>query len=192
MASRTWIAAALVLAFSGSVDAHIAMRSPAPRDSGLKAGPCGTAGSQRGATTTTFAPGETITVEWDETVGHPGHYRIAFDDDGNDVFVDPNLPTDNFAFTLVDQIADKDGMQHYTQAVTLPDIECTNCTLQLMQIMTTAVPYNSFYYQCADLTLSGTAGTGGSDSSGGCSTGSPGLGIALALGGLMVRRRKHR
>jgi hypothetical protein len=28
---------------------------------------------------TTYAPGETITVEWRETIGHTGRYRIAFD-----------------------------------------------------------------------------------------------------------------
>jgi len=190
-----------LLLLSTTADAHIALRSPAPRSADQKAGPCGAAGSTRGATTTTYTPGEVITVEWDETVDHPGHYRLAFDDDGQDIFVNPVSHTDNYPWVLADQIADKVGSaNHYTQQVTLPDIECTNCTLQLMQIMTTAEPYNSFYYQCADLTISASGSGGGSgnpppsgDSSGGCSTGgSPGIGVGVALALLAVTARRRR
>ncbi|MCW5808206.1 MAG: lytic polysaccharide monooxygenase, partial [Deltaproteobacteria bacterium] len=177
MRTRTLVAGALIFA-STPAAAHIALRYPPPRTTEQKAGPCGSTGSTRGATVTTFTPGQKITVEWDETVDHPGHYRIAFDDDGNDVFVNPNNPNDNFPSTLVEPIADKTG-GHYTQEVTLPNITCDNCTLQLMQIMTTQVPYNSFYYQCADITLAGDTGGGGGGGDnndpvdGGCSTGGP-------------------
>ena len=176
-------------------NAHIALRSPAPRSTDQKGGPCGLAGSTRGATTTTYQPGQVITVEWDETVDHPGHFRLAFDDDGDDIFVNPVSHTDSYPWVLADQIADKTGSSnHYTQQVTLPDMECTNCTLQLMQIMTTTEPYNSFYYQCADLTISANApgdpNTPG-DSSGGCSAGgAPGIGVALALLAITTRRRR--
>src|SRR5258706_15682682 len=94
-----WLA--VVLLGTSTASAHIAMTYPAPRTSALKTGPCGAAGSTRGTTVTTFDPGQTITVEWDETVAHPGHYRIAFDDNGDDVFKNPNHPNDNFPFTLV-------------------------------------------------------------------------------------------
>jgi len=181
---------AALLLTTTAAHAHIAMMSPPPRSTtDLKTGPCGRAGSTRGTNITTFRPGETITVAWDETVDHPGHYRIAFDDSGDDAFIDPNNPNDDFPSTLVDQIADKAG-GHYTQEVRLPTTPCTDCTLQLMQIMTTAVPYNSFYYQCADLVL---AGDPVADVDGGCSTGSgAGAGmlviVALALG---RRRPRH-
>ncbi|MEJ7596773.1 MAG: SCE4755 family polysaccharide monooxygenase-like protein [Kofleriaceae bacterium] len=150
---RAMFCGLVVIALGSSASAHIALRSPAPRTADQKAGPCGAAGSKRGQTVTPYAAGETITVEWDETVGHPGHYRIAFDDDGNDAFQNPSTPNDNFASTLADQIVDRDGTTHYTQTVTLPTTPCANCTLQLVQVMTTQVPYNSFYYQCADLTI---------------------------------------
>ena len=189
------ITVGFLLALAGTAQAHITMTKPAPRTTANKAGPCGTAGSTRGTKVATFAPGETITVEWDENVDHPGHYRIAFDDSGDDVFVNPNNPDDNFPFTLMEPIADKAG-GHYTQDITLPTTPCDNCTLQLMQIMTTTVPYNSFYYQCADITISGDVPPGGGggddtgDTSGGCSTGTPGGGaILLALFALMRRRR---
>jgi uncharacterized protein (TIGR03382 family) len=180
---------AALLLTSATAQAHIAMRFPVPRTSELKTGPCGAVGSTRGTNVMTFQPGETITVEWDETADHPGHYRIAFDDSGDDGFVDPNNPNDDFPTTLVDQIADKAG-GHYTQQVRLPTTPCADCTLQLMQVMTTAIPYNSFYYQCADVVL---AGDPIADVDGGCSTG-PGAGtgmvfvMALAIG----RRRRTR
>ena len=165
--------------------AHIALKSPAPRSVDQKAGPCGVAGSTRGSNVTAYAPGETITVEWDETVDHPGHFRISFDDDGND-FTNPMRSTDAFPQTLVEPIADKTG-GHYTQQVTLPTTPCTNCTLQLMQVMTTTEPYNSFYWQCADITIGdGTTPPPGDD--GGCSVGgSPSL-LALLV---LLRRRKR-
>jgi MYXO-CTERM domain-containing protein len=187
-----------LLLVSATASAHTTLTSPPPRTLANKAGPCGAAGSTRGTKVTTFAPGEVITVEWDETVDHPGHYRVAFDDDGDDVFVNPNNPNDNFAFTLMDQIPDKSG-GHYTQQITLPTTPCTNCTLQLIQIMTTQVPYNSFYFQCADITIAEGGGSGsGSDTDpgteGGCSTGSgAGAGAAaiVFLAGLVARRKRR-
>lgn len=186
-----------LLAYTATAYAHIAMTSPAPRSSAQKEGPCGAAGSVRGTNVATFRPGETITVEWDETVGHIGHYRIAFDDDGSDSFRNPSQPNDNFPQTLVDQITDRDGMTHYTQQVTLPNMSCTNCTLQLIQVMTTLVPYNSFYFQCADLVLSVDApdpGPGPSGADGGCAAGSSSgsLAAGLAALGLVLGLRRRR
>lgn len=188
------------LLLSGTAYAHIAMTFPTPRGIDQKAGPCGAAGSTRGTKITEFAPGATITVEWDETVDHPGHYRISFDDDGND-FMNPVIPADNFPQTLVEPIADKSG-GHYAQDITLPTTPCDNCTIQLVQVMTTAVPYNSFYFQCADIRIGeglggGDAGGGGGGdgSSGGCSAGGGvgggGLGGVVVVG-LALRRRRRK
>jgi len=191
----------LLLALAQPAAAHIALRSPAPRTAEQKAGPCGAAGSTRGTTVTTYQPGETITVEWDETVDHPGHYRIAFDDSGDDVFVNPNTSADAYPFTLVNQIADKAG-GHYTQQVTLPTTPCNNCTLQLMQVMTTTEPYNSFYYQCADIVIAGDVvtppdgggGGGGNETNGGCATtgtdSTAGAALLLLALGFVRRRRR--
>lgn len=142
---------------------------------------------------TTFQPGEVITVLWDETVDHPGHYRISFDDAGHDAFQNPNNPGDNFPSTMVEPIADKSGGR-YSQQITLPTEPCSTCTLQLMQVMTTSVPYNSFYYQCADITIAGDAPEPG-DVDGGCSTGAGGgpalLLVVLALTASMRPRRRR-
>jgi len=191
---RLAVLASLGLLAPAAAHAHIALTSPAARTVEQKTGPCGAAGSTRGANVTHYQPGQTITVEWDETVDHPGHYRLSFDDDGNDSFKDPVRPDDAFPQTLADQIPDRTGAGHYSQQITLPNMSCTNCTLQLMQIMTTAIPYNSFYFQCADLVLGEDPGPGPGDSGGGCATGSSTQGLATGLaviGALGLVRRRH-
>lgn len=201
---RTAVLVAALLVPAATASAHIELTFPAPRSSAQKQGPCGATGSPRGTNVTTFAPGATITVEWDETVPHTGHYRISFDDDGND-FTNPNNPDDAFPETLVEPIADREGTGHYTQQVTLPTTPCDNCTLQLIQVMTVSVPYNSFYFQCADLRIAeggdpgdppGNPGGGGGeepDGSGGCSTSGGGEGVLSALGlALLVWRCRRR
>jgi MYXO-CTERM domain-containing protein len=190
----TLVATALAL-FASHAGAHIDLTSPAPRHAGgteQKVGPCGIAGSVRGPNITTYAPGETITVTWDETVPHPGHFRISFDEDGDDGFVNPATVDElNSAPTvLVDGIADKDGTQSYTQEVTLPNIECDNCTLQLIQVMSDKPPYdptpagNDIYFRCADLILGmggSTTSTTGVTSSG-ATTGSTGSSTSGSTG----------
>jgi MYXO-CTERM domain-containing protein len=169
--------------FAGEVRAHINLISPMPRTTMLKQGPCGAGPADpRGPTVATFEPGETITVTWNEYVNHPGHFRISFDADGQDIFVDPKDFNDvsGGPGVLLDGIADADGGD-YSQDVTLPDIECDSCVLQIIQVMTDKPPYgdgNDIYYQCADIALvgavegsaSGEATTGqpttGSDSDG--------------------------
>lgn len=172
----TFIVAGVLLAFPALASAHIGLLSPESRygPSVLKAAPCGMAGGQR-TTDKVYEvkSGATITVMWDEYINHPSHYRISFDDNGDDDFHEPtyNGPTATidpsgftpyeYPTTLVDFIADMQGGT-YTQQVTLPDIECDNCTLQLIQVMYDKPPYdcdtnpscNDVYHQCVDLVLS--------------------------------------
>lgn len=138
--------------------AHVTMTSPRPRYSAehQKFAPCGMAGGARTTRVTVFEPGETITVEWDETVDHPSHYRIAFDAEGDDDLDEPiergtDWITPEGVMVIADSIADRGGGGHYSSTITLPEIECERCTLQLIQIMYgRADPY---YFQCADLAL---------------------------------------
>jgi len=148
-----------VLFASGTARAHIELLSPKPRYSDLKEGPCGRGAlDERTTNVTTFKAGEKITVTWKETVGHPGHYRIAFDANGTGAFKDPASFTDvaGGPAVLMDGISDKSGTQTYSQEVTLPDVACDACTLQVIQVMTDKAPYgdgNDLYYQCADVAL---------------------------------------
>lgn len=163
------LAGALTFAFAAPASAHIGLDDPPSRygQAILKQGPCGMTDGPRSENVTTFEAGQTITVKWNEYINHPGHFRISFDADGDDDFVDPaclsncdnanmEIETYSNAAVLLDDIADKDGGD-YTAEVTLPDVECDNCTLQVIQIMTDKAPYtiggNDIYYQCADLIL---------------------------------------
>jgi hypothetical protein len=80
--------------------------------------------------------------------------------------------------------------------VTLPDLVCDNCTLQVIQVMYDKPPYttpgNDIYYQCADLVLRvggapPDAGIEpGAQSSTGCSVGVIDGGSSAGLNGLLL------
>jgi MYXO-CTERM domain-containing protein len=150
----------------GTASAHIHLRYPTARTEEQKRGPCGAVASApggiRGASATTLAPGSTITVAWDETIEHPGHFRISFDADGQD-FSNPVTGAEVFAETLLDDIVDRvvtgPGNYAYAAEVTLPEIECERCTLQIIQVMSETPPFaaGDLYFQCADLVLANDA-----------------------------------
>ena len=101
------------LSVAGVASAHIALKSPTARTNDqvqLKVGPCGQNVNARTNNVTAFKPGQTITVAWDETINHPGHYRISFDPTGTN-FPNPVSFTDfnSGATDLVDNIPDKTG-----------------------------------------------------------------------------------
>lgn len=140
--------------------AHLGLTSPVSRygPDVLKTGPCGVTGGERTTNVSYFEPGETIEVRWEEYIQHPGHYRIAFDEDGVDDFVDPSTMMELYSneAVLLDGIEDT-GESDYRVTVTLPDVTCDRCTLQVVQVMYDKPPYepgdNDLYYQCADLVL---------------------------------------
>ena len=176
--------AALLLALlwlPADADAHLGLDAPASRygPDTLKTGPCGVAGGVRTNNVSYFEPGETIEVLWNEYIDHPGHYRIAFDPDGDDDFVDPATMMELYSnkAVLLDGIPDQGrDNPEYSAQITLPNITCDNCTLQVIQVMYDKPPYttpgNDIYYQCADLVLKvGGAPDGGVDAGGSGSSG---------------------
>ena len=93
-----------LLAFSPTANAHIRLLEPLARyeitgtDTGIKSCPCGLGGSNRtcnvqadgsdpdrSTRVTRAEAGSTITLRFEEYIGHSGSYRVAFDDDGADV-----------------------------------------------------------------------------------------------------------
>lgn len=204
--AATFGCVAATLLLTGLSSAHIRMDAPISRNpvpemedsTNLKVGPCGGGGVR---TTdpdriNEFAPGQTIEVAFRETIPHASHYRISFDDDGQDDFADPTSDTDivdpPVLPVLLDGIPDPaPGADEFSIMVTLPDIECDNCTLQLIQYMYDRE--QPMYYQCADLVLSGDSvqpgtggadgGTGGADGTGGeTDSGGADAGTGGALG----------
>lgn len=167
--------------------AHIELQLPMNRYSNIKAGenkacPCGSGVTSRRCNDpaefsdtdrsldriTTFAPGDTITLRFDEYVGHSGRYRIAFDPDGAEL-------NDFNQHILLDEPDPTGKLGNIGQAstwefqITLPDMTCDNCTLQLIQVMdgNTEEPVldpstrGGTYFQCADIVLADGTPTGG-------------------------------
>ena len=106
------------------------------------------------------APGSTLNVQWLETVDHPGYYRLALsmaDDEG----FDDNILQDDITDTVCSATP-----CNYSADITLPDVECLDCTLQLVQFMGTQAPYSP-YFSCADLMITDDPdGGGGGDGDG--------------------------
>lgn len=179
------VATAALLAASWA-SAHVRLIDPLPRLDGeqggnqLKIGPCGQNNNARTQTVTNFTGGETIGVTFGEYINHQSYYRIALDVDGDDSF--PMRPEESVSpegddpatihplSDINDTSLDVYILQYYTQdegsfmqeveystEVTLPNIDCQNCTLQLIQFM-----YNDpepYYFQCADITITATDDT---------------------------------
>ena len=210
--------------------AHVRITSPTPRSSSeLKDRHCGVTGSPR-ANVQTRKPGSTLHLVWDEYVVHPGWFRISFQQNGDTFEIPPasngptganaasNYPTEDLTGKTDSStgsiiLADRIAHGTLSKDITLPNVECTNCTLQLIQMMTDKPPYstdtasNDIYFACVDLVLSASAsdpgpgGGGASDAGvdgggggggGGCST-TGGSSAILALAALgLVRRRRAR
>jgi uncharacterized protein (TIGR03382 family) len=224
---RRLLAALAILVVPAAAAAHVRITSPTPRSSDqLKERHCGQTGSAR-ANVQTFRPGSPLHLVWDEYIVHPGWFRISFQQNGDTFEIPPasngktgsgaasNYPTEDLTGKTdpgTGSLIIADRIKHGTLSmdITLPSVECNDCTLQLIQMMTDKPPYatattsDDIYFACVDLVLSATApipdagptggpgagaGDGGS-SSGGCSaTGSPSALLVLAAFGLLRRRR---
>lgn len=212
--------------------AHVRITAPTPRSStDLKARHCGVTGSPR-ANIHTVKPGSSLHLVWDEYIVHPGWFRISFQQNGDTFEIPPassggGYPTENLTGKIDPGtgsliIADRIAHGTLSMDVTLPNVECTNCTLQLIQMMTDKPPYSinttsdDIYFACVDLVLSasapipdagagagagpgtgpdgGSPETGGSNggTSGGCNAAGSTSGI-LALAAVgLLRRRRAR
>lgn len=157
----------------GAAQAHVRLLQPPPaliedaQGDPQKNAPCGGPGTPTGVVTT-FRAGETITVKWQETIYHPGHFRLALASDRAQL-VDPTVTSDGAGNSLTATIEDPpsapvllDGLYPRTgsgasgrlfeQQLTLPSTPCASCTLQLIQFMAGhAAPY--LYHHCADVEI---------------------------------------
>jgi hypothetical protein len=122
-----------------------------PRDpnAGIKVGPCGPA--PRSATPVKLKAGEDLLVEWEETINHPGYFRISFSQEGDAGF------GGNILATVQDtQNTQVNGASHkYSKSIKVPNVNCTTCTIQLIQYMTENPATPSLYFSCADIQIEG-------------------------------------
>ncbi|MCM3880133.1 MAG: lytic polysaccharide monooxygenase [Vicinamibacterales bacterium] len=177
---------ALVVAVPVVGDAHFKLLEPASwivsndRGDPQKAGPCGGDAKDPGTPTNVVGKavgGQMLRLKVQETVYHPGHYRVALAVNSRD-----ELPADPVTTTretekgpqsiwaVIQSPPQKpvlvDGLfQHYTRPaqpqiyeadVQLPNVSCRKCTLQIVQWMAQH-GYNNpggyTYHHCADVQI---------------------------------------
>lgn len=184
--------------------AHFVLQAPAAYSvqngsgSPQKSAPCGQADPglplQPSNMVTTFRQGQSFTLTINETVPHPGHYRVLIAADEKSLPPDPPVTsgaTDCETTTITANptlplIAD--GLFKHTTAftspqtvqVTLPpNFTCTKCILQVVEFMSNHAfnnPGGCFYHHCATVSIvppddAGTSSDGGGSSSDGGGTG---------------------
>ncbi len=163
-----------------------------------KSPPCGQADPGNAAVptgaVTTVQEGSTLTVTLDETVFHPGHYRVSLAADPGGLPADPPVTAGSTpcGSTTIDPHPTLpllvDGVLVHTAAfggqqsfqVQLPaGVTCTQCTLQVTEFMSQHAntgPGGCFYHHCATLSIAavdagardaGSGGDAGSEDGGG-------------------------
>ncbi|MET0343991.1 MAG: SCE4755 family polysaccharide monooxygenase-like protein [Polyangiales bacterium] len=139
--------------------------------------PCGdVAGTMASGKVTAFDPGETISIRINETIYHPGHYRVALAKTRAELPPEPKVTrgsTDcgsaeidrNPSFpVLVDGALEHDApfSGEQTIEVTLPtDLTCDNCVLQVIEFMSEHGlnnPGGCYYHHCAQISLKAAPG----------------------------------
>jgi hypothetical protein len=155
------LAVAGLLALSSSIAAaHTVMTSPLPRDDSDSHkdpnGPCGVARAASQPKLAGLYPQTPLNVTWQETVDHPGCFVIDFAS-SNDSGWQP--------LATVAHDATGATPRPYSTTVTLPDIDCAECTLRIRQIMLNEEPApgaacppasldaGQTYYSCANLSV---------------------------------------
>jgi|GEM_PF-1703174 len=130
-----------------------------PRDTNdaNKSGPCGV-GSQATAPTVILS-GSSIDIQWIETINHYGVWYLYLSTDGDTGFDDPNKHRLLKSYDDLDDVGiSRTHPKTYSKNIALPDIECTQCVIQLIQEMRDRTPASN-YYSCADVVLSKTGTT---------------------------------
>ncbi len=209
-------AAVAVLLAAGTAHAHFKLIAPdsstvqAANGDPQKTAPCGGAGTASNVVTT-VQTGSTLTVTIDETIYHPGHYRVALAQTAAQLPPDPTITGPNCAMAAIQNppvlpiLAD--GQLPHTMSFATPvqsfDVQipagmtCTNCVLQVIQFMRGSG--SCFYYHCATVNITdspappvdaGPGGGGGNNpdagvgGGGGEGSGEVDGGCAAAGGGL--------
>jgi hypothetical protein len=112
--------------------------------------PCGSDASfasQRTNRKGIFVTGETVTLQWIETVNHGGSFVFDFapaNDQGfesNSIMTVPDMQNDG---------ASRTDPHYYSQQVQLNFDACDGCTLRMRQDMENA---KNYYYSCADIVI---------------------------------------
>ena len=174
----------LVAAVPSAVSAHFKLLEPASwliesdRGDPQKAGPCGGTNTDYGKPSYVIGKatgGQKLHVRVQETVYHPGHYRVALAvNSPTELPLDPEATTmdsDRGPRSVAAKIQNPpqmpvlaDGLWVHTAKVDapfetdvqVPNINCKKCTLQVVQFMAEHGinnPGNFTYHHCAELQI---------------------------------------
>jgi hypothetical protein len=124
---------------------------PRSLNDNLKSAPCG--GTTKGSNPRKYRGGESINLEFEETVNHPGYFEIHLlgkDDKPVQGVPSPLLKIEDNQNTQVES-----GKPHQFKAtLQLPAVDCAECALQLIQVMLDNPQAPSNYYSCSDISIS--------------------------------------
>jgi len=196
MVSRpsAFLAFAATLFVSASAGAHSLLINPTPltNDDNAKSGPCGcyfgaapedptedsspSACPASGYPVTDLVAGQMLQVTWKETINHTGKFRVSISTKPIDQAKIADLEG-GVVYEAADTNSVSGGLVSAT--IIVPDTPCTNCVLQMRQLMDAAsTPY---YYSCAAINITSPSGTSSSSSS--STTGAGGAGGTGGMGG---------
>jgi len=219
MRSSLLVLAVPLLTLPAIAQAHFTLVAPPPAsnstDGGKGSAPCGPTSMPSNVITPVMG-GSKLMLKVNETVAHPGFYRVALSiksrselpadnvvKDSSGKILPPAGPGNSASAVFQDPpvfpvLADNlwphtSAMASFSTEITLPNVNCDKCTLQVIEFMAQHGP-DYFYRHCADLKITAdtskpifdpTAGSGaGGGSSGGASGvgGSAGASVAGAAG----------
>ena len=116
--------------------------------------PCGRNSLVRDKNPVVLIAGETIVADIEETINHNGRYEINFSPDGTNGFLENNL------VSVVDNQAgapNKANPNRYQATFDVPTTPCTDCTLQMVQVMVGANNVETYYKSCVDIIITPAA-----------------------------------
>lgn len=125
--------------------------APRSTDPGLKTAPCG--GVARTTNVKKYLAGQKATLEFEETVNHPGRYEVYLLDAQEKPVAGVPSPLATLEDTQNAPIIDSKFHQ-YSISFDVPAIDCTGCAFQLVQVMLDNPNSPSNYYSCTDISIS--------------------------------------
>ncbi|HEY3667695.1 MAG TPA: SCE4755 family polysaccharide monooxygenase-like protein [Polyangiaceae bacterium] len=182
MKKRAVALGVLWLALSARAEAHFDIQAPPPADTAADGGkgppPCGPSASSN--IVTPAQGGHALTLQLDETVFHPGFYRVALAQNSPSELPADNLVKDKLGNVLApDSTGLSDTAEYQTTPIypvladhlfahdtpdvsqfqtelPLPNIDCEHCTLQVIEFMSNSnsnLGGGYFYHHCATLKI---------------------------------------
>jgi hypothetical protein len=228
------LASAIVLGSATLAAAHYKLMAPASMTvqdgtygSPQKSAPCGFSDSSPTADNSTktgavtmVQTGGMLQVTIDETIAHPGHFRVAIAQTPAQLPADPPVTAVNSDPCGMTTIMDPpvmpvlaDGLFEHTSGFSTPQtamvqlpagFTCTNCVVQVIQYMSNHGlnnPGGCFYHHCATVTITDNPqpnvdGPPSEDDEGGCCSTQRDPVTSLAgtvlIGLLLLRKRRAR